>query len=48
MTKDLPDNTVIVYEGVQQVSDGMIITPETVDSEVIKSQLELSGKVESN
>ena len=48
VTKDLPDNTVIVYEGVQQVSDGMIITPETVDSEVIKSQLELSGKVESN
>ena len=48
VTKDLPDNTVIVYEGVQQVSDGMIITPETVDSEVIKNQLELSGKVESN
>ena len=31
VTKDLPDNTLIVYEGVQQVSDGMVITPEIVD-----------------
>ena len=48
VTKDLPDNTLIVYEGVQQVSDGMVITPEIVDSETVRKQLELSDEVENN
>ena len=46
VTKDLPDNTLIVYEGVQQVSDGMVITPEIVDAETVRKQLELSDEVE--
>ena len=48
VTKDLPDNTLIVYEGVQQVSDGMVITPEIVDAETVRKQLELSDEVENN
>ena len=48
VTKDLPDNTLIVYEGVQQVSDGMVITPEIVDTETVRKQLELSDEVENN
>lgn len=48
VTKDLPDNTLIVYEGVQQVSDGMVITPEIVDVETVRKQLELSDEVENN
>ena len=48
VTKDLPDNTLIVYEGVQQVSDGLVITPEIVDTETVRKQLELSDEVENN
>ena len=48
VTKDLPDNTLIVYEGVQQVSDGMVITPEIVDAETVRKQLELSDEIENN
>ncbi len=48
VTKDLPDNTLIVYEGIQQVSDGMVITPEIVDVETVRKQLELSDEVENN
>ena len=48
VTKDLPDNTLIVYEGVQQVSDGMVITPEIVDAETVRKQFELSDEVENN
>ena len=48
VTTDLPDNTLIVYEGVQQVSDGRVITPEIVDAETVRKQLELSDEVENN
>lgn len=48
VTKDLPNNTMIVYEGVQQVSDGMVITPEMIDAETVRKQLELSNDTENN
>ena len=31
VTQDLPDQTVIVYEGVQMITDGMTINPDMVD-----------------
>lgn len=42
VTHDLPDQTVIVYEGVQTISDGMTITPEPVDAATVKKQLEMA------
>lgn len=48
VTEDLPDSTVIVYEGVQMITDGMTITPEMVDKEVITKQMETSNEIENN
>lgn len=47
VTKDLPEGALIVYEGIQQVSDGMKITPELVDAETVRKQLEVSDNVEN-
>jgi membrane fusion protein (multidrug efflux system) len=47
VTKDLPDGALIVYEGVQQVSDGMVITPEMIDTETVRKQLEVADNVEN-
>ena len=47
VTKDLPEGAMIVYEGVQQVSDGMEISPELVDAETVRKQLEVSENVEN-
>lgn len=48
VTEDLPDSTVIVYEGVQMITDGMTITPEMVDSATITKQIETSNEIENN
>ena len=38
VTHDLPNKTRIVYEGVQQIKDGMTIDPELVDLKKIEAQ----------
>ena len=41
------DISPVVYEGVQQVSDGMVITPEMIDTETVRKQLEVADNVEN-
>ena len=48
VTQDLPDQTVIVYEGVQMITDGMTINPDMVDGATIRRQLESSNEIENN
>lgn len=48
VTKDLPDQTIIVYEGVQTVSDGMTIVPEMVNTQTVREKTELSNNPENN
>jgi len=48
VTQDLPDQTVIVYEGVQMITDGMTINPDMVDGATIHRQLESSNEIENN
>lgn len=47
VTRDLPDNILIVYEGVQKVDDGMIIQPEIVKGETFREQMESSNETEN-
>ena len=48
VTQDLPDQTVIVYEGVQMITDGMTINPDMVDGATIRRQLESSNEIANN
>lgn len=47
VTRDLPDNILIVYEGVQKVDDGMIIQPEIIKGETFREQMESSNETEN-
>ena len=47
VTQDLPDQTVIVYAGVQMIKDGMTIEPEMVDPATIREQMETSNEIEN-
>lgn len=48
VAQDLPDQTLIVYEGVQKVSDGMTIDPDVVDEKTIRQQMEAVDVNQSN
>ena len=45
VTQDLPNNTAIVYEGVQMMKDGITIKTYTVDMETMREETELKQNI---
>lgn len=45
VTQDLPNNTAIVYEGVQMMKDGITIKTDTVDMETMREETELKQNI---
>lgn len=45
VTQDLPNNTAIVYEGVQMMKDGITIKVDTVDMKTMREEMELKKDI---
>ena len=45
VTQDLPNNTAIVYEGVQMMKDGITIKTDTIDMEQMREETELKQNI---
>ena len=46
VTQDIEPGTTIVFEGLQLLKDGMTITPEQLDFETIRREIEAKHKQE--